>query len=666
MRNPFYILFFFAIIAFSYKATAQIEISGTIVNSESGEPVPFAYVKKKSINRGAITNEDGYFELVCDEDDTLLVSFISFQRIAVPCTYFKNNKQLLLKPSNNELATVDIYADFEFLYELFETARKNLKQSATYPTKTYFALETATSGIPVELLECYYNAEIGPSGINDLALKNGRIGMSEQDGTYFASLNTTQIISDYRLLNKRDNRFPINPLQLSKGRLRKCYKLKLVSFKEGIYQINFIPKKEGLGYFNSTIWIDKKSEQIVQIELDQTGLQKHPFVPIDPQHHMDSLNFNISYTFSNDGAQSLDKIAFSYDLKYNNRHQNRHMNSNGVFLFFEKNEKFELPYYSETSHKLSDYDKIVAQPYNEIFWSQNEVISPSRKTILYQQYFKRAGVLLNFNELSRYNALFKNRIVEWSKRRILIDEINSDGNYMVSRKNDVHNTSVQGNFYNLQAHIYLDRNVRNDSIFYLSKTLIDIEDSYYYLEINKYTACIINTYFDLVEFERRQMMAVLESQVWEKHQVDSIYAKSQKWLDDNLKFYLAEVDHGENARAVARFNKVIYGNLEIDNSLLIWSDYMAGTLETNANDMSAEPWIELYNYGTALMQIGEYEKALPVLLAAYEMGSRDPWLTYNIGLNYLKLNQIKKGCEFLSLAKELGEKIPEELTSECE
>tara|TARA_B110000046_G_C12993308_1_gene398848 strand:+ start:1385 stop:1945 length:561 start_codon:yes stop_codon:yes gene_type:complete len=186
-----------------------------------------------------------------------------------------------------------------------------------------------------------------------------------------------------------------------------------------------------------------------------------------------------------------------------------------------------LPYYTETSHELSDYDKIVTQPNNETFWSQNEVISPSRKTILYQQYFKRAGVLLNFDELSRYNTLFKNRIVEWSERRILIDEINSDENYMVSRKYDAHNGSLQGDFYNLQAYIYLDRNLRNDSIFYLSKTLIDLEDSYYYyLEVNKYTACIINTYFDLIEFERRQMMVVLESRVWEKPQVDSIYAKS--------------------------------------------------------------------------------------------------------------------------------------------
>lgn len=644
---------------------AQIHISGTIVNSETGEPVPFAYIKKKSINRGAITNEDGYFELTCLESDTLLVSFVSFQRLAVPCTYFIKNDQLLLNPSDNELAKVDIYADFEFLYELFEVSRKNLRQSETYPSKTYFSLETATSGIPVELLECYYNAEIGPSGINDLALKNGRIGMSEQDGIYFASLNTTQIISDYRLLNKRDNRFPINPLQLSKGRLRKCYKLKLIAFDEGIYQIDFIPKKEGEFYFNSTIWIDKNSEQIVQIELDQKELQKHPFVPIDVKHSMDSLNFNISYTFSNDAEQSLDKIEFSYDLKYNNGPQNRRMNSGGVFLFFDKNQEFELPYYTETSHKLSDYDKIVAQPYNELFWSQNEVLSPSRKSILYQEYFKRAGVLLNFDELSRYSELFKNRIVEWSERRVLIDEINPVGNYMVSNRNSFHYATIKANFYNFQAHIYLDRNVLADTIHYLSKTLIDLEDSYYHLEINKNTACIINTYFDLIELERRQMMEVLESRVWQKSQVDSIYAQSQKWLDENLKYYLSAVDHGENARAVDKFNTVIYGHLGIDNSLLIWSDYMAESLK-NDNNSSEEPWIELYNYGSALLQLGEYEKALPILLEAYEMRSNDPWLVYNIGLAYLKLNEIKKGCEFLSLAKEMGEEIPEELISECE
>ena len=214
--NSFARLVLFLFIGFlSVTAEAQIEISGTIINSETGNPVPFAYVKKKKINRGAITNEDGYFKLTCWETDTLIISFVSYQRIEVPYTYFIENDQLLLNPSDNELATVEIYADFDFLYDLFEAARQNLKRADSYPTKSYFALETSTAGIPVELLECYYNAEIGPSGINDLQLKNGRIGMSEESGTYYASLSTTQIISDYRLLNKRNNQFPTNPLPVS-------------------------------------------------------------------------------------------------------------------------------------------------------------------------------------------------------------------------------------------------------------------------------------------------------------------------------------------------------------------------------------------------------------------------------------------------------------------
>ncbi|NOQ73532.1 MAG: tetratricopeptide repeat protein [Crocinitomix sp.] len=657
---------FLLICLLSFTADAQTKITGTIINSETGDPIPFAYVKKKKINRGAITNEDGYFELDCRETDTLIISFVSYDKIEVPYTYFIKHERLLLKPSNNELATVDVYADFGFLYDVFEVARQNLKQAENYPTKTYFALETATSGIPVELLECYYNAEIGPSGINDLQLKNGRIGMSEENGTYFTSLNTTQIISDYRLLNKRNNQFPTNPLQLNKRQLKRVYKLKLEAFEAGVYKISFTPKNSEWDYFNASVWVDKETEQLVQINLHEKGLKKHPFTVIDRQHKMDSLNFDITYTFSNDSHQSLDKIAFNYELKYDNEYHSRVMQSGGVFLFFEKDAEFDLPYYTETDHKLTDYDKIVGQPYNERFWAQNEVISPSRKSIAYQAYLKRAGVLLNFDELAKHNnQVFKNRIVEWSAGRVLLDDINQFGNFQVAKRSTGYHTQIIGDLYNFQAHIYLDRNVYNDTVYYLSKTLIDLEDSYYYLKVNKNTTCIINTYYDLIEFERRSMMEVLESAQWSKLQVDSIYVKSQDWIATNLKYYLLEVNHGENDAAVKRFNKVIFGNLGINNSLLIWSDFMAEKIEVQGQDGS-EPWIQLYNYGTALLEIGQYEESLQQLLQAFELNNSDPWLAYNIGLNYLKLGQIKKGCEFLSLAKEKGEEVPDELTSECE
>lgn len=658
------ILILFAV-GIGTNSFAQTLIDGTVVNANTGDPVPYAYVKKKGKNRGAITNEDGYFQLKCDSGDTLIVSFVSFRKKEVPYTYFIDHDQLKLAPAYNELATVEVFADFDFLYDVFDVARRKLRKAEVYPSKTYFSLETVERGIPIELLECYYNASIGPNGINSLSLKNGRIGMSELDGTYYASLNTTAVISDYRLMNKRENRFPGNPLQLTKNKVKRSYDLKLLAFKGGVYKIRFRPKVENGELFEANIWIDKKSEQIVQMDLEQKDLKKYPFVPIDPRHEMDSIDFNISYTFSNDNSQSLEKVEFAYELDYLNSNRTKRMKSAGVFLFFEKNAAFDLPYYSETDHRLSDYDKIVAQPYNASFWEYNEVLSPSRRVKLYKEFFERAGVLLNFDELSRHSEVFINRLLEWSESRILLDEINDEGDFQISRMRHYDYQHLNTDFYNLEAHIYLDRNTQGDSTYYLSKTLIDIEDSFYFLEYNRYTTCMINMYYDLVEIKRREMMDVLESRPWERVEVDSIYKHCQKELDFNLRNFLTAVEHGENEAEIEKFSRSIYGNLGIDNSLLIWTDYMENRITDSAED-SLMTWMHLYNYGSALLQAGAYERSLQILLQAYSLQPDDPWLLYNLGLNYLKLGKIEKGCAFLMLSKEKGEEIPKELLSECD
>lgn len=652
------------ILCFNLSGTAQLYINGTVLHAETGAPVPYAYVKKKNTNRGAITNEDGYFEMECSKSDTLVISFVSFQKQEVPAIYFLSEKTCLLKPSLNELATVEVYADFEFLYDLFDRARKNLKQVDEQQSKAYFSLETATRNIPIELLECYYNGKTDGAGIKTLGLKNGRIGMSKLDNTYYASLHTTKVVSDYHLLNKRDNKLPSNPLQLSKKRMKKHYKMRLLAFQDGTYKLKFTPKHNINQYFTALVWIDKSTTQIVQVELSQKNVKKHPFIEIDQNHNLDSLDFSIAYTFSTGKEPALDKVAFNYSLDYDNRLNTRRIETNGIFLFFEQNAAFDLPHFSETEEDWSDYDKIVLQPYNELFWKNNMVISPSKKAMYYRDYFKENGVLLNYDELSKYNDLFKRRLVEWSPKRLLIEEINDEGNYYVARENDYHNAQMIGDFYDLFAHIYLDRNEVGDSVYYLSSTLIDLEDSYYYLEPNKNTSCIVNTYFDLVELERRHLMEVLESQYWTNQQVDSIYTKSQSWLKDNLKYYLSDVDHGENSLAVAKYVRVVKNHLGVDNSLLIWSDFMITKMKESRGEHL--PWVQLYNYGTALLQIGKYKESLPVLLQAYELNNEDPWLLYNIGLNYIKLGNMEEGCDFLAKSQRMGEEVPKELISECE
>ena len=654
----------FLSISFSMLAIGQEHLSGTIVDTENGDPVAFAYVLRKSDQRCFITNEDGYFEMTAKASDSLVIRFLGYERKTIPAFYFKENKVLKLSPISSELGVVEVHDKKDYFYDLFFEARSKYKSQADGQAKTYFSMETIADGQPAELLECYYNGAYGPAGIEKLALKNGRIGMSPIEGAYFANLNTTEIIADYNLIGTQHNRLPPNPFHISKFRFKKAYTVDFIGLKEDVYHLAFVPQNNQEELFAAEFWIRKEDREILQIKLIRNELDTHPFRPIDPQHNINSLDFEIQYTFSGNHNNTLQKVAFSYEVDYFNGHNVRIMKSNGQFLFYDNNSMFYLPYYNVVEPSITDYERIVSQPYNAFFWDKNEIISPSQKSLAYQTYFQKNGVLLNFDKLSKIDQHhFSSRLKPWSEDRILLSELNNGENFAINPNQLAQRTTPLTNLYNLDAYIYLDRNAYEDTVVYLTRTMIDLKTSYYHLKPNKNTTCILNMYFDFIEIERRSLEETLYSRYWSEPQVDSIYAKMHQQMKYNLDYFWSAVEHGELDEEVLRYAKIINNHLHIDNTLLIWSDYMSDNfLEIKS---TSEPWVQMYNYGTLCLKQGQYELALQSLEAAYEMGSRDPWLFYNLGLTYIKLNDIVKGCQFLQTSQELGEEVPDELISVC-
>ncbi|MCG2590449.1 SusC/RagA family TonB-linked outer membrane protein [Rhodohalobacter sulfatireducens] len=68
------------------NTSAQVEaLTGTVVDGESGEPLPGVNILLKGTSRGTSTNVDGEFELEVESlQDTLIVSFIGYQTMEVP------------------------------------------------------------------------------------------------------------------------------------------------------------------------------------------------------------------------------------------------------------------------------------------------------------------------------------------------------------------------------------------------------------------------------------------------------------------------------------------------------------------------------------------------------------------------------------------------------
>jgi hypothetical protein len=653
--------FLIVTLLFATGLNAQEKVSGVILDSITKAPLPYTHIIIKHTKRGAITNEDGFFTIPCSNTDTLVFSFVSYKRKELQCSYFIDNSACYLSPAINELETVSIHANLDYLIDMLVKARNKLLKKDSFQSKTYFVLETNSLGSPVELLECYFNAKIYPYGIKNLILKNGRIGMSLLDDHYFVSLSTTSIISDYDLLNEIYNELPSNPLHLTKSRLKKFYSPELISVENGIYQVYFRPKKDSSNYFNTLVWIDQKSNRIVKVKLNKNNLLKHPLVELNPSHFMDSLNFYLTYTYSNDEIQMLQKIEFNFNFDYDNTISIRKLESNGVFLFYNDEQLFDLPYYSRRNAAISDYDKIVFQPYNEQFWANNEVLLPSKKVLKYLDFFNKNGILLNYEELSEYySKAFRQSIIPWSEQRVFYTDINLNEMFYEdpSSRFYYHSSKTIPFFYTLGFEIYLDRNAFSDSTLYLSKTLIKLDDSFYFSYLKKNTTGFLNIYFDFVELERRKMMRILGSKSWSKHEVDSIYKSTMEKLKLKHYTYLKDVYFGINESQFLSYVKLVKDSLDIDNSTLsIDEDFLL------ADDGNL--FIDLYNYGSALYVEGKYEQSLEVLLKAYNMGDKHPWLYYNLALNYLVLNDIDSACWFFMKSREVGQELDPYVLKRC-
>jgi len=661
-------IFFAMLLISTTRICISQQITGFVIDSSTNQPLPYAHIVKKSKHKGTISNQDGIFTLQYTEADTLIISYLSFKRKELPASYFLKESKCYLEPYENELGTVEALSNLDFLIDILLESKKKLEKVDPYKSKAYFALESTTNNTPIELLECYYNSEVRPTGFGDLQLKNGRIGLSPVDSTNFVSLNTTDVVSGYDILENLENKLPDNPLHFNKKKILSNYNYSILEFKNGIYEIGFLPKESKLDLFSANISLDRNKSQIVQVKLFVKNLKKRPLDPVSEEHQLSDFNINISYTFDDSEESTFQKITVHYDYQYDIKLNKYRIETNGVFLFYDKEELFDLPYYSRPDYLVNDYDKIVCQPYNEAFWENNRLLLPSKKSLEFRRFFKEKGVLLNFDGLEDLNSLFKNKITFWSKKRIFIYDLNGNFDPNVNAREDENNNPIlKSDFYNLSAQIFLDRNEIKDSIHYLTQTIINSEDSFYYLEKNTNTICFINLYFDQVEIAKRKMLNIFNEKKWTKYQVDSIFKSTQINLDKDLKKYLKKVDHGNNEGVLSAYINSTKKALGINNAAFIERKEIEVTInDIFLKDVDKMSNKALYNYATALMKLEKYEEAIVVYKEGINRGYEFSWLYYNIGRAYLYLGNEEVACNYFKKIIEMGETVETELLENCE
>ncbi|MEI6124867.1 MAG: carboxypeptidase-like regulatory domain-containing protein [Bacteroidota bacterium] len=577
----------------SFQSFSQTLIQGTVKDSKTKIPLSFCNIAIKGTTRGTLTNKDGVYQIVVNTaKDTLLFSYLGYNQMAIAASSLNSGKVIWLNPKDIVLQETIIYSDDDYLFKILEKCRKNLRSDNNESqSKAYFELETQIKNQPAELLECYYNGYLKGISIDELRLKNGRIGLAIIGSRVFNNWQSSLIISKLDLLNK-NMYFPSIPFQYSTKEMKKTFNLEMVNSDKGTYHIKFTPVKDMHEHFSGDVWIDKQSLLLLKINLLNLDASIHPFVSTWDDS-IRNVSLDIKQTFKQEGKVIFPELTqFDYSLMYISGSGKgrlsetilpdmaRTINSSCVLYFYDYNKPFILPYF-QYSNDLGDYSEISMIPYNNVFWDNNKalLLTENQKTKL--GLISNDGYLINFKE-GNYGQDFCKALFDstkgyhtnytfWTpnKRIFFIRGLKQTEPYSLEKINQ----SIQTDLYNLKVQLLLDVNQVNDTLDCKTYTVFDEAQTFFHLIKQPYTAVFLNIFFDICEIERRKMEKVFHSKHFNLSEVDSVYNESVKAMDKITWKYTNEVEVGKNEKMMKKWNQYVIDNLSIDNIKMFGIDY---------------------------------------------------------------------------------------------
>ena len=311
MKRSFY-LFGLLMLMLSTDLIAQYTIKGRVKDQETAEPVPFANVFFKGTQIGINTDFDGYFTIKTSKlYDSLMASYIGYvsQIKVVDQTQKEQTINFQIKPENTKLNEVEFVARENPSWAIMRKVMKNKKindkrrlQQYEYEsyTKVEFDIDNVSKGlakrraikkvlsaidsigkmtgedgkplIPIFLSETIskYYYRRNPKKTKEHVLKSKITGVGIEDGTVVSQLigASFQEYNFYKNWMKIAQKDFVSPLADGWKLHYRYFLMDSVQLgKHYCYKIDIVPKNPRDLTFEGSIWIDKGSYALKQIDV---------------------------------------------------------------------------------------------------------------------------------------------------------------------------------------------------------------------------------------------------------------------------------------------------------------------------------------------------------------------------------------------------------------
>lgn len=684
---------FIVVFLFPFMLSAQIRIEGIIKNKEDKTVIPFATISFPEQNIGTVSDMNGNFSIYIP--DTSVVRSLSFscigykKQVKLISDILRQRNSIYLESSIYNLDEVEVNAlSYKALISLIDRVFRKARLSRNIiPCKLFYSLQSQNTEVPLELIEAFCLGKQSMAyGLEEMKMKNGRIGLNTESENKFMSLSSTNILVNFSPYSIPGNKagLPSVPSNHSMNEMQEHFSF----WEDGIIKedtatlqkISFRSKRENSAIEGSILFY-KDSHLIKQYDLwffDAKGV----VFPVSKADKLDSLDIHLTYNYKkNEGRPNemlLERINMDYEFNYytyKNDNYSR-INTELFFLFYDYEHPFELPFFKDT-YLASDYLKIWTFPHMDIFWEQNYNLPFNEVKEQHLDFFKEHGVIRNQEESSfnpRVEGL-QSPLQVWSKERIDIGEFSLNALFSEDKTDltmaDLKKMKLTEELYNVDAQIFMDYLCVGDSLHFVTKTLINLDKSYFLPTPNTFADAFVNMYFDLYEMSRRNLEKKLkQATICRPEAVRKIYDDEMSLLNKNINRFKSATRQATDASGLIHWWGIINDSLQIR---LPFPDMEMSLLRSYAYDDAERSVLPayFYNTGTALLQLGQYEESVLYFTKAIEKlpdsNLKKANIYFNRAIAYYYLEDRISFCEDLNRVSEIegsSEKV-DDLLKHC-
>ncbi|MBR6068429.1 MAG: hypothetical protein IKP45_11585 [Bacteroidales bacterium] len=570
----------------SYMASSQIHISLVVKNEKTNDAVQFCNVGIEGSGLGGITNEDGVITMEVPSSystDSISISHIGYEPKNISISDIGDSKKVVyLKEYAYILPEVEISSNDDEWFQILNKCRNvNIKQKNQSRTKAFYSIESTKDDMPLEVVECFYTADVSGLKVNDLAFKNGKLFLNKSESGW-RTINASETYKHFNIFQETDL-FPSSILNFGLSGMKKRFNVEM-EFTEDLYKVFFSPKDKNGAYFSGYIFIDRYDYSLKQIEYFTDNATIYPFLPLYPDDSISKVSLSINETFADNGGFVLPELVrydYSFDY-YSRRYGVLHKVESKSFLYlYDYGESFVDPLFDFYADP-TDYRKISLIPYNDVFWKQNYKFTISESKSEKIDYFEREAQTFDYNSSTsdeiifgdnitaqignntdnfRHRGFFETPYIKWD----------GDVKLMVHEKRPQSESSIENIIatsqkYKFVVQILLDITELDDSIHWQSFTIFDPFQSYYEYEehpTENIFACV-NIYFALCEKIRLDMEERLKKNHSSVEDIRRIYSETKNELENFRKKYFREVGLGENLFELRLYNAMVIRKFGID------------------------------------------------------------------------------------------------------